>query len=74
MYKAEMTDTFTGEANYCWVKRADLEGAKTLRGAVRMAKKAFDMVGVRCTASNYGDEVRLDVRGACIVIFVRWED
>ena len=74
MYKAEMTDTFAGEANYCWVKRADLPTTKTLRGAVRLAKKAFGMENVRCNSTNYGDVIRLDVRGACIVIFVRWED
>ena len=74
MYKAEMTDTFGGEANYCWVRRAEMPEAKTILAAVRQAKKAFDIVGARCRRSDYGDEVRLDIVGACIVVFVRWED
>ena len=32
-YFAEVTDTFGGEANYCWVRRYIIE-ASTLRGAV----------------------------------------
>ena len=74
MYKAEMTDTFAGEANYCWVKRVELPAATTLKAAVRMAKRELGISGVRCRAAYYGDAARLDVCGACVVLFVCWED
>jgi hypothetical protein len=31
-YKIEVTDTFGGEANYCWVSRYTVK-AKSIRGA-----------------------------------------
>ena len=40
IYQVEFTDTFGGEANYCWVKRY-LVKAKSQSGAIRTAKKEF---------------------------------
>jgi len=72
-YAFEFTDTFGGEANYCWVRRGIVK-ARTLAGAVRMAKRELGLNGHRCRAANYGDETALYPAGSCTVLFVRWED
>jgi hypothetical protein len=67
----EMTDTFSGEANYGWVKRF-MVNAKTMRGAISKvtretgykARKAYDT----------GDMTRYNVPGACICYFVSYSD
>ena len=38
MYTIEITDTFGGEANYCWVKRGKTR-ARTRRGLIAAAKR-----------------------------------
>ena len=66
-YYIEMTDTYGGEANYCWVNRF-IVSASTPRGAMRRV----------CTRT--GDRVRdvgcdrWDSRTACICYFVEWID
>jgi len=66
-YFIEMTDTFGGDANYCWVNRF-IVSASSPRGAMR-----------RVTART-GDRVRdvgcdrWDAVGACVCYFVEWID
>lgn len=66
-YFVEMTDTFGGDANYCWVNRFIVR-ASSPRGAMR-----------RVTART-GDNVRdvgcerWDAVGACVCYFVEWID
>ena len=66
-YFIEMTDTYGGEANYCWVNLF-IVSASTPRGAMRRV----------CTRT--GDRVRnvgcdrWDSRTACICYFVEWID
>jgi len=66
-YFVEMTDTFGGEANYCWVNRF-IVSASSPRGAMRRV----------CTRT--GDSVRSDgcdrwdAVGAHICYFVEWVD
>ena len=66
-YYIEITDTFGGEANYCWVNRFIVR-ASTARGAMRRV----------CT--HTGDRVRdvgcdrWDAIGACVCYFVEWID
>ena len=66
-YFVEMTDTFGGDANYCWVNRFIVR-ASSPRGAMR-----------RVTART-GDKVRdvgcdrWDAVGACVCYFVEWID
>ena len=71
-YEYEYTDTFNGEANYCWVKRGIIEGNDT--NIVRRVKAELGLNGVRCRKSDYGDMLRLDLVGACQVIFINWYD
>jgi len=66
-YFIEMTDTFGGEANYCWVNRF-IVSASSPRGAMRkVAKKTGFAV-----RSVGGD--RWDAVGACVCYFVEWVD
>lgn len=63
-YNVEITDTFGGEANYCWVRRFQVK-ARTALGAIRKVgqyswRKAWDD----------GDTVRYNARGACVCCFV----
>ena len=64
----EITDTFGGEANYCWVRRYKI-AAHSIRGALRKL------------ARNYGagwhdvGAGRWDLRNACICAFgEEWDE
>ena len=53
----EYTDTFGGQANYCWLKRATLtlpHGLSDL-ALVRRAKAAMGLSGVRGRMAYHGD-------------------
>ena len=66
-YFVEMTDTYGGEANYCWVNRF-LVSASTPRGAMRrVCARTGD------TVRNSGCD-RWDAVGACVCYFVEWVD
>lgn len=71
LFQIELTDTFNGEANYCWVKRATFEAPADAPTAllVRRAKRALELQG-RHVTSEYGDTVQLDFPGACICAFI----
>jgi hypothetical protein len=74
LYDYEMTDTFAGEANYCWIKRGTVK-ASSFTGAIRAAKRQVDWlprrhrVDMRC-----GDMVRIVAKGAPICMFITWHD
>ena len=70
-YDIEMTDTFGGEANYCWVRRASIEAPCTSTSAmlVRRAQRALGITG-RHKTTDWGDLIRLDLTGACICVFI----
>lgn len=82
-YAVELTDTFAGEANYCWVRRALLP--ETVVGSApynsrayrrRIAKAARDAVGAngRGRWTWYGDYAEWRPYGVCAVLFVTWTD
>lgn len=75
-WNIEVTDTFGGEANYCWVKRYTISGGpdESNLQIVRRAKKAAGLNGIRCKTHNYGDSFRLDVCGANICAFIEWSE
>lgn len=67
----EMTDTFGGEANYSWVKRATVSAEGSDLAVVRRAKKAIGLNGVKCRRSDFGDGIELrPACGACLVVFI----
>lgn len=70
----EYTDTFSGEANYSWVKRATLTlpPGTSDREVIRRAKAAVGLTGVPCKRTCYGDMVDLRPRGTLTVLFIVW--
>lgn len=72
-YDCELTDTFGGEANYSWVRRATVQ-ADTDRQLVRRAKAALGLTGVRCRTSSYGDLIELRPCGSATVAFITYRD
>jgi hypothetical protein len=73
MYNVEYTDTFGGEANYCWVRRATIEGGKTQRATMRQAKAAIGITGLRGRTTSYGDMLEFRPYNCCTVLFVAWD-
>jgi len=70
----EWTDTFGGEANYCWVDRGTVE-AKDFTEAVTKAKQhRYHSPVPRHSRSDFGDMVRIDIVGACVCCFVTWHE
>ena len=62
-----MTDTFGGEANYCWVNRF-LVSASSPRGAMRrVCARTGD--SVRSVGGDRWDSTR-----GCVCYFVEWVD
>lgn len=71
-YSIEMTDTFGGEANYCWVRHATIEAPSdaTSRLLIRRAKRALGLASCRHRTSDFGDLLRLDLVNNPICIFI----
>lgn len=71
-YFIEITDTYGGEANYCWVRRYLVKGAKTMRGALRKVQTKYG--GYWRQEFNYSDFSRYNLKGAAICMFINWVD
>ncbi len=65
----EITDTFGGEANYCWVKRGTVR-ARSMRGAIRAIKAREGIPARHFTVYDCGDERRIDFRGWTVCAFI----
>jgi hypothetical protein len=72
----ENTDTFGGEANYCWVNRQVIPTAEaqglTDKQLIRRAKAWAGYTGIRCDKENYGDTIALRPRGLCQILFISY--
>ena len=70
--KIEVTDTFSGEANYSWVNRKEMEMMDALSkySVVRRVKKEIGWSGQRCLTVDYGDTIELRPYGVCQVAFI----
>lgn len=70
----EYTDTFGGEANYAWCKRGQFVayGGITDLQAVKGAKKAAGLSGVRCKREVLGETIKLVPYGSCTVLFIKF--
>lgn len=57
----EHTDTFAGEANYCWVRREtrEMPDNATDRQIVIAAKRFAGFTGMRCRVDNCGDGMQI---------------
>ena len=81
-YDVELTDTFGGEANYAWVRRAvvrsddvrDDQQRYYRRAIMRRAKASVGLSGVRGRTEPFGDGYEFRPYGACMVLFVTWRD
>lgn len=73
----EYTDTYGGEANYCWVQRAaiDCDGL-TDRQVVARLKKKVGLQGVKCyKVADYGDGAgRWNILNRCQCFFITFSD
>lgn len=74
---AEYTDTFGGEANYCWVKRANFEmnSDATMRNILQRARKELGLTGAKGDiVGDFGDEYHWTPRNCCTILMVRIEN
>ena len=73
-YFVEHTDTFAGEANYCWANYFKVT-AGSARQALTKVKKEIWCKCPRTKVSDYGDMLRADVIGSPECIFVtEWDE
>ena len=70
-YFIELTDTFSGEANYSWVKRF-LVKAETMRGAMRKVSRETGYPARKAFGDS--DSARFNVPSACVCFNVEWVD
>ena len=84
-YKIEVTDTFGGEANYCWVRRGEFKpnhafevGEQQRAFRRQLAQEVRAVAGwptsVRIQINNLGDMYEVRPRGLLQVAFVTYED
>ena len=72
----EYTDTFCGESNYSWVKRAvinlpdDADDAKIKRAA----KKEIGISGMGGRWESYGEAFTFHPYNSCTVLFVNFNE
>jgi hypothetical protein len=71
-YQAEWTDTYGGEANYSWVRRATIEapGDVSDRAIVRRAKRELGITGVKGRTYYHGDMIEFRPHRMCCVMFI----
>lgn len=73
VYFFEVTDVFSGEANYTWIRRYKVH-AKTMRGAIIMVNRYEGFQRLKKVLDS-GELTRWDVVGACICIFgEEWDE
>lgn len=70
----EHTDTFGGEANYCWAKRWHLNREMSDLALVRLAKELTGLTGIPCRREDMGDSIALYPRGICQVVFIAYAE
>lgn len=70
-FKIEVTDTFGGEANYCWVRRYELT-AKSVLGAVQKLSKIEGFAWRK--DFDAGDIARYNAKNACICAFIEYAE
>jgi hypothetical protein len=74
VFDVEVTDTFGGEANYCWVHRHRITVPVNAKRAqvVRAAKAAEGWTGIQCETEDNGDYITLRPRGLLQVMFITY--
>lgn len=74
-YKVEFTDTYSGEANFCWIERR-LVKATSIKQAITKAKRDRYHAPIprHVYVFNDSDMSRIDIKGACVCAFIEWID
>lgn len=75
-YNIEITDTFNGEANYCWTVREKFFADYDLSD-VELAKEAIKVMGWGEDPVNieiFADMIRITPQDSNIVAHVSWDD
>lgn len=75
-YQIEYTDTFGGDANYCWCDRyiIELPDNASKEQICRAAKKAAGLSGMRGVWDTCGDVYRFRPYRSCTVLFATYYD
>jgi hypothetical protein len=74
LYAVEFTDTFGGEANYCWIERLTVRAADTKKAITAAKKHRYWAPIPRHTLSDYGDMARIDIKDENVCAFIYWLD
>lgn len=72
-FDVEMTDTFSGEANYTWVERFRVK-AKSASGAIRKVSRYLGLQGRIRKDADFGTLIRHNVTGAAICLFTTYAE
>ncbi len=74
-FEATYTDTFGGEPNYAWVRRATFSAASDAsdRELLSKAKKALDLQGIkgRILSGPFADELTYKPDGMHTILFIQ---
>lgn len=71
----EYTDTFGGEANYCWVRSYSfLIGDRSPLAIVRKAKKLIGINGEKCKVTDLGDMIEIRPIGHNTIAFITFQE
>ena len=71
----EHTDTFNGEANYCWVRSYSFPiGDRSPLSIVRKAKKLIGINGMKCKVSDIGDMIEIRPIGTNTIAFITFQE
>jgi hypothetical protein len=75
-WNVEHTDTYSGQANYCWVDRQVIEvrPGSSQQAIMRVAKAAVGLTGVPGRTMANGVSYEFRPYRACEVLFVDWHD
>ena len=70
----EHTNTYGGEANYCWVRRYYCTDNLTDAQKIRLAKRVTGYTGYRCRTEHLGgnDDIAIRPAGVCHIIFISY--
>ena len=72
VYDCELTDTFSGAANYSWVRRAAVKVREGV-SPVRQAKKALGITGMRCKREEWEDTCVLTPYKTNMIAFITYQ-
>jgi hypothetical protein len=73
VYHIQLTDTFGGDANYCWIRNGTTKALKQ-RTVVRDVKRFAGWTGIRCEVTDSMDGYVVRPRGICQIAFVTWQE